>query len=174
MKPETRLKSGAKRANGGKRPGAGAKPGAYTLLKRRVIAECVDEAEKSFAFYVKVRDNDDETTDIRLAAADRILDRVLGKPSSRLEIDDGKFSKYHSALDAFIRVSVRSLPRDDSAATDAPQIPDSAASLPDATGARIATPAHREIADTSGDALPLGHRETTSDAAEFEAHDSTT
>lgn len=77
-----------KQARGGKRKGAGRKPTAYTLLKRRVIAESLDEAEKSFDFYVQVRDNEDEPTSIRLAAADKILDRVLGKAKEQMILDD--------------------------------------------------------------------------------------
>lgn len=90
------------RGRGGKREGAGRKPSAYTELKRRVIAEQMDEAEKSFDFYVQVRNNPEESTEVRMAAADRILDRVIGRPSNKFEIDDGKFAKYHKALDLFL------------------------------------------------------------------------
>lgn len=90
------------RGRGGARPNSGRKPSAYTQLKRRVIAEQIDEAEKSFDFYVQVRDNPNEPTELRLAACDKILDRVLGRPNAKLELDDGKFAKYHHALDLFL------------------------------------------------------------------------
>jgi hypothetical protein len=64
---------------GGKRSNAGRKPLAVTVLKRRMIENKVDEAEASFGFLVAVRDNELEPTNLRLAAAETILDRVLGK-----------------------------------------------------------------------------------------------
>jgi hypothetical protein len=64
---------------GGFRENAGRKPNAVTVLKRRMIQDKVDEAEASFGFLVAVRDNELEPTNLRLAAAETILDRVLGK-----------------------------------------------------------------------------------------------
>jgi hypothetical protein len=64
---------------GGFRPGAGRKPSEYTLLKRRVIAENVEDADRAFDLYVQIMDNPLEETQMRLAAADRVMDRVLGK-----------------------------------------------------------------------------------------------
>lgn len=71
----------------GKAGRSGRKPKEYTLLKRRMIAESIDEAEKSFDFYVQVRDNPNEPTAMRKACADAILDRVLGKPKEMLSVD---------------------------------------------------------------------------------------
>jgi hypothetical protein len=64
---------------GGKRANAGRKPSEYTLLKRRVIAENVEDADRAFDLYVQIMDNPEEETNMRLAAADRVMDRVLGK-----------------------------------------------------------------------------------------------
>jgi hypothetical protein len=64
---------------GGKRANAGRKPSEYTLLKRRVIAENVEDADRAFDLYVQIMDNPEEDTQMRLAAADRVMDRVLGK-----------------------------------------------------------------------------------------------
>lgn len=80
------LKNGNKGANGGARKGAGRKPKAYTLLKRRLEAEKVEEAEKSIDFYIQVRDNPNESTALRLEAATLILDRVLGKAKEHKEL----------------------------------------------------------------------------------------
>ena len=79
---------GGKRANGGKREGAGRKPKAYTILKRRLIAELGEEAEKCFDFYIQVRNNPEEPTALRLEAARRIEERVFGKPMQPLGNDD--------------------------------------------------------------------------------------
>ena len=79
--------SDGRKNNGGKRSGSGRKPKAYTQLRKRIEAEKVEEAEKSFDFYVQVRDNPDEKTEIRMAAADRIADRVLGKATQPVLAD---------------------------------------------------------------------------------------
>jgi hypothetical protein len=65
--------------NGGRRFGAGRKPKELTILKRRMIADKAEEAEASFGFLVAVRDNPSEPTNLRLVAAQTILDRVLGR-----------------------------------------------------------------------------------------------
>ena len=67
---------------GGARENAGRKPKEVTILKRRLVQNKVEEAEASFAFLVEVRDNDSEPIAQRLAAAESILDRVLGKPTT--------------------------------------------------------------------------------------------
>ena len=72
-------RSGGNRGNHGAPGRSGRKPTAVTLLKRRLVQDKIEEAEASFAFLVAVRDNDDEPTALRVAAAETILDRVLGK-----------------------------------------------------------------------------------------------
>lgn len=64
-----------------RRHGGGRKPKEATILKRRIVANKIEEAEASFAFLVAIRDNEDEPIAQRLAAAESILDRVLGKPA---------------------------------------------------------------------------------------------
>jgi hypothetical protein len=69
--------------NGGRRFGAGRKPKELTILKRRMIADKAEEAEASFGFLVAVRDNPSEPTNLRLVAAQTILDRVFGRATER-------------------------------------------------------------------------------------------
>jgi hypothetical protein len=72
----------AKRSNNGNHGAkgrSGRKPSEYTLLKRRIIAENVADADKAFDLYVQIMENPLEETNMRLAAADRVMDRVLGK-----------------------------------------------------------------------------------------------
>lgn len=66
------------------RPGGGRKPKAYTLLKRQMIAERGEEAFASFDLLVQIRDNPKESTGMRMAAANYILDRLLGRPKEGL------------------------------------------------------------------------------------------
>jgi hypothetical protein len=69
--------------NGGRRSGAGRKPKELTILKRRMIQDKAEEAEASFGFLVAVRDNPSEPTNLRLVAAQTILDRVFGRATER-------------------------------------------------------------------------------------------
>jgi hypothetical protein len=64
---------------GGYRANAGRKPSEYTLLQRRIIAESAEDADRAFDLCVQIMDNPNEPTPIRMAAADRVMDRVLGK-----------------------------------------------------------------------------------------------
>ncbi len=79
-----------KRGNNGNHgaPGrSGRKPGAATILRRRLVADKVEEAEASFAYLCATRDNEDEWGSLRLAAAGMILERVLGKPRQDVTLD---------------------------------------------------------------------------------------
>jgi hypothetical protein len=58
---------------------SGRKPSEYTLLMRRIIAENVEDADRAFDLYVQIMENPNEETHTRMAAADRVMDRVLGK-----------------------------------------------------------------------------------------------
>jgi hypothetical protein len=62
---------------------SGRKPKELTILKRRMIADKAEEAEASFGFLVAVRDNPSEPTNLRLVAAQTILDRVFGRATER-------------------------------------------------------------------------------------------
>jgi hypothetical protein len=68
---------------GGARSRSGRKPKELTILKRRMIADKAEEAEASFGFLVAVRDNPSEPTNLRLVAAQTILDRVFGRATER-------------------------------------------------------------------------------------------
>lgn len=72
-----------------RKPGGGRKAKAATLLKRRIVENKVEEAEASFAFLVAVRDNTKEPTSLRVAAAESILNRVLGK-ATEMKPDAGE------------------------------------------------------------------------------------
>lgn len=73
------FKKGRKVGSGGRRKGAGRKPSAYTRLKRRLQETKIADAEEAFDLYVRIMHNPKEPTALRMAAADRIQDRVLGK-----------------------------------------------------------------------------------------------
>jgi hypothetical protein len=81
------LKNGNKQANGGKRQGAGRKPKAATILKRRMIENKIEEAEASFAYWVAVRDNEKELSNIRLEASKLIWEHLMGKPTQPIGQD---------------------------------------------------------------------------------------
>jgi hypothetical protein len=68
---------------GGFRSNSGRKPRELTILRRRMIADKAEEAEASFGFLVAVRDNPSEPTNLRLVAAQTILDRVFGRATER-------------------------------------------------------------------------------------------
>jgi hypothetical protein len=67
----------------GRKHGGGRKPREATILKRRLVEDKVEEAEASFSYLCAVRDNPFEPSAQRLAAAEMILDRVLGKATER-------------------------------------------------------------------------------------------
>ena len=73
------------RPNGGARPGAGRKKKASTILKEQSIRENQGEAEKCLQFLISVRDGIHEPTNIRIAAADMLLDRIWGKPKQAVQ-----------------------------------------------------------------------------------------
>jgi hypothetical protein len=97
---------------GGKRSNAGRKPLAVTVLKRRMIENKVDEAEASFGFLVAVRDNELEPTNLRLAAAETILDRVLGKATEhsqqerKIVIEIIRENTESKSIDSFARLAL--------------------------------------------------------------------
>lgn len=66
--------------NHGAKGRSGRKFAAATILRQRIIENHIAEAEASFAYLVAVRNNEAEPGSVRLAAAEAILDRVLGKP----------------------------------------------------------------------------------------------
>jgi hypothetical protein len=69
--------------HGGFRSNSGRRLKEATILKRRMIADKLEEAEASFGFLVAVRDNPSEPTNLRLVAAQTILDRVFGRATER-------------------------------------------------------------------------------------------
>jgi hypothetical protein len=76
----------AKRSNNGNhgiKGRSGRKPLEATILRRRLVEDKVEEAEASFSYLCAVRDNPFEPSAQRLAAAEMILDRVLGKATER-------------------------------------------------------------------------------------------
>lgn len=75
------------RARGGKRVGAGRKPTAYTVLKREIEAHGRGEAEYAFSLLSAIMRNEAADVKIRMAAADMVLDRVLGKPKQHVSGD---------------------------------------------------------------------------------------
>lgn len=72
---------------GGARTGAGRKPAPWRVLKRLALKEAGEEAEKSLAFIVGVRENEGTPMGIRLEAARDIMNSVWGKPRQTAEIE---------------------------------------------------------------------------------------
>jgi hypothetical protein len=63
---------------------AGRKPSAITVLKRLALEEAGEEAEKSLAVVIKIR-NTAKSEKIKMAAAVEIMDRVWGKSTQKNE-----------------------------------------------------------------------------------------
>jgi hypothetical protein len=109
---ESTLSNGTVRARGGLRANAGRKPFPATILRRRMIENKVDEAEASFGFLVAVRDNELEPTNLRLAAAETILDRVLGKATEhsqqerKIVIEIIRENTESKSIDSFARLAL--------------------------------------------------------------------
>lgn len=89
---------------GGPRPNSGRKPKPFTVLKRRIEAERVDDAEYGFALFVTVMRNDNEAIDLRLNCAREVMDRVLGKPKQIGELT-GKNGTPLATLNATVDLS---------------------------------------------------------------------
>lgn len=68
-----------------RRPGGGRKKNPETVLREMDQAYRLKEAQKSFIFICKMRDNPEVPHGIRLAAAQDIQDRVFGKPKQAVE-----------------------------------------------------------------------------------------
>ena len=64
---------------------AGRKPKAFTVFRRRLEAEKIEDAEYAFGLYVEVMRDGDSPIDLRLDCADWIANRVLGRPKERIE-----------------------------------------------------------------------------------------
>lgn len=80
-KKQVEKRENGNNGNHGKKGRSGRKPSEYLVLKRRIQSEKVNDAERAFDLYVQIMENPDEETGVRLAAADRVLDRVVGKPA---------------------------------------------------------------------------------------------
>lgn len=81
--------AGVKGRSGGKRPNSGRKQSLYRQLKQRLEIERVQDAEYAFALYAAVMRNEDELVGTRMAAADWVANRVLGKPQEKRELSGG-------------------------------------------------------------------------------------
>lgn len=75
-----------KTPHGGARKGAGRKLSAATQLRRMMEQEKLDEAEKSFNFLVQTRDDENVARALRVECAEKIMDRIMGKPKQSSEI----------------------------------------------------------------------------------------
>jgi hypothetical protein len=97
---------------GGKRPNSGPKPSAYTLLKERIQEQKIQDAEKAFDLYVQIMENPLEETQMRIAAADRVLDRVLGKATEKSQqerkiiIEIIRENPERQSIDSFARLAL--------------------------------------------------------------------
>jgi hypothetical protein len=96
----------------GRKHGGGRKLREATILRRRLVEDKVDEAEASFAYLCAVRDNPFEPSAQRLAAAEMILDRVLGKATEtskqQKEIVITVIREQRESIGAFARLALGS------------------------------------------------------------------
>jgi hypothetical protein len=100
------------RARGGLRANAGRKPSIYTQLKERLQEQKANDAEKAFDLYVQIMENPLEETQMRMAAADRVLDRVLGKADQhnkqerKITIEIIRDNPERQSIDSFARLAL--------------------------------------------------------------------
>ncbi len=73
--------------HGGARIGAGRKPKPLTVLRRRIMAEKQEDAERAYALFVGVMDDNAQTITLRMTAAQEVMNRVLGKAQQPIEQD---------------------------------------------------------------------------------------
>ena len=92
-------------ATGGRRVGAGAKPKAATLIKRQMIANKIGSAEYAFAYLDGVMRNSREATEMRIAAAKEILNRVFGKAVEMKVKDEDRerYDAYFKKIETFLK-----------------------------------------------------------------------
>ena len=81
--PENQFVKGSNR--GGRRAGAGRKPGSVSVSKKQLFDKAVADAEHAFKSVVSLVDDMTVSADIRLRAAQTIMDRVWGKATERRE-----------------------------------------------------------------------------------------
>lgn len=70
---------------GGKRPGAGRKPNVLRQARQVALDAAEPDAEKSLGFVIGLVDNWAANYDVRLRAAQTVMDRVWGKSTERRE-----------------------------------------------------------------------------------------
>ena len=73
---------------GGRRIGAGRKPSAKTVLARLALSELDEEAERSIAFLVCVRNDEKYPIHVRVECARDLIDRRFGKPKQSIGVDN--------------------------------------------------------------------------------------
>ncbi len=74
---------------GGRRPGAGRPLGSPNRLTRPLKELAALQSEACLAVLVELRDHAD-TEQVRLAAANALLDRAHGKPRQEVDVNEGK------------------------------------------------------------------------------------
>lgn len=72
---------------GGKRAGSGRKPSEYTTLQRFIRQDHVDDALKSWALLLTVRDDPKQKIELRVDVAKYILNQVIGLPKQAVEVE---------------------------------------------------------------------------------------
>ncbi len=80
-------KNSGNRSGKPRAPGGGRKPSAFTLLKRRIEAEKIDDAEYAFALYAQTMRDETKPLGLRLECASWVANRVLGTPKAHNETD---------------------------------------------------------------------------------------
>lgn len=76
-------------AKGGKRPGAGRKPGSKSKTGADVKAVAIGYSSQAIETLAQIMQNDAAPPAARVAAADKILDRAIGKPAQAITGADG-------------------------------------------------------------------------------------
>lgn len=84
MKNEKGRRTG-NNGNVGKKGRSGRKPKEFTLFRKRIESQKIDDAEYAFALYAETMRDEDKAIELRLECADWIANRVLGKPKEKTE-----------------------------------------------------------------------------------------
>lgn len=83
----------------GKKGRSGRPPKQVTRLKVALIKSKIPEAEYAFAVLCAVMHDEGEATPLRMAAANSVLDRVLGKPTQAVAVFDWRSEARKQGLD---------------------------------------------------------------------------
>ncbi len=85
-------------SRGGKRVGAGRKPGIVTEAKRAIAEMAKEHADSALRVLVAVAHDEGAPPAARVSAANAILDRAYGKPSSAADSDASDYAPHVAVM----------------------------------------------------------------------------